>query len=212
MLHQYNEKQVQIITVAERLFAEHGFNGTSVRDIAHAASVNIAMISYYFGSKEKLLEAIFAYRIGTTTIQLEHLLAQKDISPFNKIYIMIDHYIEKMQNNTHFFKIMLSEQIKDQENKGLIEIIFNSKKKNFDLISALIAEGQKTGEFKKHIDIALLVSTLVGASNQMYIGQQYYKRLNQLEDMPDDKFQALFKKRMKLYLKNMFNAILTYEL
>ncbi|MDI9319958.1 MAG: TetR family transcriptional regulator [Phycisphaerales bacterium] len=212
MLHQYNEKQVQIIIVAERLFAEHGFNGASVRDIAHGASVNIAMISYYFGSKEKLLEAIFAYRIGTTTIQLEHLLAQKEISTLNKIYIMIDHYIEKMQNNTHFFKIMLSEQIKDQENKGLIEIIFNSKKKNFDLISALIAEGQKTGQFKKHIDISLLVSTLVGATNQMYIGQQYYKRLNQLEDMPDDKFQALFKKRMKLYLKNMFNAILTYEL
>ena len=41
---------------AEELFAEKGFSGTSVRDIADAADVNVAMISYYFGSKEKMLE------------------------------------------------------------------------------------------------------------------------------------------------------------
>jgi AcrR family transcriptional regulator len=212
MNHPYNEKQVQIILAAERLFAEHGFNGTSVRDIALNANVNLAMISYYFGSKEKLLESIFEYRIGATTIQLEYLLAQKETDPLDKIYILIDHYIEKMQNNSHFFKIMLSEQIKDQENQELIELIFNSKKKNFDLISGLIAEGQKTGQFKKSIDISLLMSTLVGASNQMYIGHQYYKRLNNLDDMPEEKFQPLLKKRMKIYLKNMFKAILTYEI
>ena len=58
----YSEKQVQIMEIAETLFAEKGFNGTSVRDIAEKAHVNLAMVSYYFGSKDKLLEALFSYR------------------------------------------------------------------------------------------------------------------------------------------------------
>ncbi len=51
-----NDKQKEIVQVAEKLFAEYGFDGTSVRLIAKEAGINIAMISYYFGSKEKLLE------------------------------------------------------------------------------------------------------------------------------------------------------------
>lgn len=208
----YNEKQAQIITAAEKLFSEQGFSGTSVRDIAKNAQVNVAMISYYFGSKEKLLEAIFDYRIGTTTIQLEHLLAQHEIDPMQKIEIIVDHYTEKLQNNTCFFKIMQREQLKGQYNKELSEIIYQSKKKNFDLIAALIDEGQEKAYFKKDIDVSLLVSTMVGAANQIYMGQEYYKRLHKLDDMPDEQFRKLLKKRLKVFLKNMFKAILTYEL
>ena len=47
-----SEKQLHILLVAEELFALHGFDGTSVRDIAEKAGVNLAMISYYFQSKE----------------------------------------------------------------------------------------------------------------------------------------------------------------
>ncbi len=52
-------KQVQLLDTAESLFSRKGFEGTSVRDIAEAAGINTAMISYYFGSKEKLMEQIF---------------------------------------------------------------------------------------------------------------------------------------------------------
>lgn len=212
MESKYNEKQVQILSVAEKLFSEQGFNGTSVRDIAGAANVNVAMISYYFGSKEKLLEAIFDYRISSTAIQMEHLLAQTDIDSFQKIESLVDHYIDKLQNNTCFFKLVQSEQLNGHYNKDLSEIIYRSKKKNYDLISALIAEGQKKGIFKKNVDVSLLVSTLVGASNQIYLGHGYYKRIHGLDEMDDDKFQQLLKKRMKVFMKNMFKAILTYEL
>ena len=60
---EYNAKQMQIINVAEKLFAEKGFAATSVRDIANEADVNVSMISYYFGSKEKLAEALFVYSL-----------------------------------------------------------------------------------------------------------------------------------------------------
>lgn len=48
----FNDKQIEILLVAEKLFSEHGFDGTSIRDIAKEANINIAMISYYFGSKK----------------------------------------------------------------------------------------------------------------------------------------------------------------
>ena len=54
-----NDKQIQILETAEKLFAENGFDGTSVRQISKAADINIAMISYYFGSKEKLIGSTF---------------------------------------------------------------------------------------------------------------------------------------------------------
>ncbi len=67
------DKKEHILTVAEQLFGDKGFDGTSVRDIAHGADVNLAMISYYFGSKEKLLEALIEYRVGSSYGFLEEL-------------------------------------------------------------------------------------------------------------------------------------------
>jgi len=44
----------RLLDAAENLFAEHGFEGTSVRDLAAAADCNLAAVNYYFGSKERL--------------------------------------------------------------------------------------------------------------------------------------------------------------
>ena len=60
----YNDKHIQIIETAEQVVPKKGYEATTVRDIAEQAGVNIAMISYYFGSKEKLLEAVFNHRMG----------------------------------------------------------------------------------------------------------------------------------------------------
>ncbi len=49
----------RLLDAAEGLFCEHGFKGTSIRDIASAAGCNIASVNYYFGSKEKLYEQVW---------------------------------------------------------------------------------------------------------------------------------------------------------
>ena len=46
--------QERLLDTAERLFCEHGFKGTSIRDIATSAGCNIASVNYYFGSKDNL--------------------------------------------------------------------------------------------------------------------------------------------------------------
>jgi AcrR family transcriptional regulator len=52
----------RILDAAERLFAERGFYGVSVRDITGAAEVDVALASYHFGNKQGLLEAVFMRR------------------------------------------------------------------------------------------------------------------------------------------------------
>jgi AcrR family transcriptional regulator len=56
------DKKEKIIQSATKLFSTQGFEGTSVREIASDAGVNVAMINYYFGSKEKLFESVVEYR------------------------------------------------------------------------------------------------------------------------------------------------------
>lgn len=63
MKKKFTEKQVKILDVAEELIAKKGFDGTSVRDICSKANINVAMISYYFGSKEKMLAYLYQYRV-----------------------------------------------------------------------------------------------------------------------------------------------------
>lgn len=52
-----------ILDAAEELFAEHGFAATSLRAITAAAQVNLAAVNYHFGSKEALIDAVFARRV-----------------------------------------------------------------------------------------------------------------------------------------------------
>jgi AcrR family transcriptional regulator len=49
----------RIFLMAERLFAEKGLDGTSMRDITEAAGVNLAAVNYHFGSKDGLIAAMF---------------------------------------------------------------------------------------------------------------------------------------------------------
>jgi AcrR family transcriptional regulator len=52
----------RILDAAERLFAQHGFYGVSVRDITDAAGVDVALVSYHFGGKRELFTAVFQRR------------------------------------------------------------------------------------------------------------------------------------------------------
>lgn len=52
------DTRTQILDAAERLFAEHGYRGTSVRAITELARANLAAVGYHFGSKAELLAAV----------------------------------------------------------------------------------------------------------------------------------------------------------
>jgi AcrR family transcriptional regulator len=55
--------RLEILGVAEKLFAEHGPAAVSIRLIAQRARVNLAAVNYHFGSKDKLLTEVFKRRV-----------------------------------------------------------------------------------------------------------------------------------------------------
>jgi len=71
-----------LITAAGELFAEHGIDAVSVRDIARKAGANIGLIHYHFGGKDGLIEAVMAFAgelwendpFGTYLAEHRHLL------------------------------------------------------------------------------------------------------------------------------------------
>lgn len=58
-----SETKERILEAAERLFAEHGFDGTSMRMITGEAEVSLALVNYHFGSKHNLLRDVITRRM-----------------------------------------------------------------------------------------------------------------------------------------------------
>lgn len=206
----YSEKQVQIMEAAEKLFADKGFDGTSVRDIAETAGVNLAMISYYFGSKEKLMEAMFTYRSQYFKLQLESMLQNKVFTPMQKVEQLIDQYIMKLTNQSCFHRIMVREQMVNN-NGSITKQIQELKKRNQGLIKELIEEGQKSGDFKKNIDVPLMMMTMIGTVSHLVTTQHYYREVNNLQSLSEEDFQKHIQKKLSQHLKKIFKAILTNE-
>jgi AcrR family transcriptional regulator len=59
----------RILGAAEELFAQHGFSGTSLRQVTSRADVNIAAVNYHFGSKENLVNEVFRRRMDEMSAQ-----------------------------------------------------------------------------------------------------------------------------------------------
>ena len=207
----YNEKQVQIIETAEKLFAIKGFDGTSIRDIADEAGVNLAMINYYFGSKDKLMQALFEQRTGHVKMQVESLLSDESLSPIQKIDKLIDNFVDRVIERERFYKIMTCEQMMLKTQSPVTELLMQLKKRNAEAVSQLIKEGQKKGVFKKNVDVVFLMMTMVGTVTQLVIGKHFYREYNNLQSMPEEKFNQQLKKKISDHIKLLFKAMLNYE-
>ena len=206
----FNEKQIHIMEAAEKLFAAKGFEGSSVRDIAEAAAVNLAMISYYFGSKEKLMEALFEYRGNFMKLKLENLLADESITPWEKIQAVIDQYLERLLHNPDFYRIMSREQM-ESSNIMISQKIIEIKSRNIGLLASIMKQGQDNGSFKTSVDVPLLLMTLVGTIGQLLTSGKFYQILGKQTSLTEEEYREQTKEKLRQHLKQVFKATLLYE-
>ncbi len=203
-----NDKQVQLIETAEKLFAEKGFDATSVREIAKVAGINLAMISYYFGSKEKLLEAIFNYRINNSIF--ESIVNDSSRSPWQKIEYLIDNFIDRVSEKECFHRMMVRQQM-FSKNELLTNLLNDARMRNIEILNRTVKEGQDHGQFKENVDSPMLIITMIGTVYQMINTQGFYRKFHGLEKLNDADFQAYMKNTLKMHLKQLFKNLLGYE-
>ena len=203
----YTEKQLKILAVAEQLFATHGYDGTSVRDIAEASDVNVAMISYYFGSKEKLMQAVFQRRTESLSEKIEALLKDDSLAPFQKLEFVIEDYIDRIVEKQKFFKLMVNEQSMGN-NETITCMIRDMKMKNSLLLEKLIKDGQDKKVFRKGIDVILLINTVFGTAIHTFIGLPFYVEYHGIKTNSEAELHALIKKKLNTHIKELCKATL----
>lgn len=207
MTSEFNEKQMQILQVAEKLFAEKGFDGTSIRDIAKQANINIAMVSYYFGSKEKMLEALIYSRISDMKLQLESL-SKEAISPVEKINKLIELYIHRINKNKGIYQILhfeLTSKKREIDLKSFAEV----KKQNFEIIKKIIVEGQEKGIFKKDINLILIPSSILGPFFHFQMNRPNYEEMLDLKT--DKAYDNYIKNELTKHIQQTIQSLLLHE-
>src|ERR1700753_2958311 len=90
------DKKDHILDVAERVFSEKGFDGASTRLISGEAGVNMAMLNYYFGSKDGLFLAVFQRKIASFQDILQNLGNDDSIGAWAKMEQYIELYGDKV--------------------------------------------------------------------------------------------------------------------
>jgi AcrR family transcriptional regulator len=202
-----NDKQIQILQVAEKLFAEKGFDGTSVRDISKEANINIAMVSYYFGSKEKMLEALIVFRASDLKMVLDSLL-REPIEPLAKIEKLIELYIARVNKNKCIYQILhfeLSFKKRDINIKSFTEV----KRINLQLLEKIIREGQEKGVFKRDINIELIPPTILGTFFHVQMNRPFYAELLNLAT--DEAFDHYISNDLTKHIQQTIKALLVHE-
>ncbi|MEO8765126.1 MAG: TetR family transcriptional regulator [Ginsengibacter sp.] len=198
------DKRETIVTTAMNLFGQKGFEGTSVREIAAGAEVNLAMINYYFGSKENLFESVVEYKSAFLKGIFEELVTNTSLSQMEKLDIVVDSYIERMFQNPQFHHLLhreLSLEHRPQMKEAIAEILL----RNFVSLKAIVQNGIGSGEFN-NVDIELTIATLIGTINHLLISGIMCRKILQKSKNFNPYRSKKLKERISEHLKNLLRS------
>lgn len=89
----------KIKEAASKVFQKKGFAGTRTRDIAEEAGMNLALINYYFRSKQKLFEIIMEEKLRSFFLNFIPLILGGNSTPEEKIRLVAKNYISLLLEN-----------------------------------------------------------------------------------------------------------------
>ena len=189
MKKKFTEKQIKILDVAEELIAKKGFDGTSVRDICSKANINVAMISYYFGSKDNLMKAILRERIEGAIETLSEIAKDETTTPAQKIEDFVARFVTNKLRQPAFTRILMNEQAlkRNEEFAALTTELRTALATHLQVLLDLAA--RKNPALKK-VDVVLLIATLTGTVNALIGARDFYKSYHRVSGKKAETFDA----------------------
>lgn len=199
------DKRQNILAVAEKLFSEQGFEGTSTRQIAKEAGANMAMINYYFGGKEGVFTEILSKRIEHFNPLLRSI-SEEQAPTLEKLFHMVEGYVRRIMSNMAFHRMM-------QREVSLIQRpeIYNRIKEamiaNLTVLEDMIDKGIDSGEFRQ-VDVKMLIATMLGTVTNVVMFPFRITNGTDLDiNVPKD--AELIANRLVAHLKEIMTTYLT---
>lgn len=207
MKKKFTEKQIQILDVAEELIAKKGFEGTSVRDISAKANINVAMISYYFGSKEKMMVNLYQYRVQKTRENFaEFTQTIKDGRPEMQLKEIINFLVKQLLTYNYFHGFVTQELRHDERVKNTLLEFYQTC---VTVLDEVIQKGIVSGVFKRAAKSEDIVSTLIGTVVFTIRNKNFYEKY--LKGNEQD-YLLNSEKKLKNHLNLCVFALLGYQI
>ena len=166
-------KRERILDAAIRVFAEKGFAGSRVADVARAAGVADGTIYLYFDSKDALLIAIFEEKMELIIAVAEAELTKIE-NPVERLGYFILHHIEAVDANLDLAEVMLVElRFSD---KFLKEYEPAPLWRYMTMLSGIISGGQKSGHFRSDIPAGVAAGAIFGALDEVSLHRTLARR------------------------------------
>ena len=175
------DKRKLILDAAIRVFADHGYHGARVADIAADAGVAHGLLYHYFASKDDVLRTIFVENWGELigrfrAVEAADEPAQEKIEGIAKILL------RTWRNDPALVTVMVREVARSQQIQEQVEDVGEA----FQILQRIIEEGQATGAFRRDIDARLASWVVYGGLEEVLTGWV----LGQLPDGEDEVARA----------------------
>ncbi len=99
----------KIVEAARKIFTQKGYAATKTRDIAEEAGINLALLNYYFGSKENLFKQIVTEKFEDLFGLMSPILSNKNITLEEKIQTLVKNYTNLLIENEDLPIFVLNE-------------------------------------------------------------------------------------------------------
>ncbi|MDZ3952392.1 TetR/AcrR family transcriptional regulator [Bacillus thuringiensis] len=131
-----------IIKAAKKKFGEHGFEGTSILDIAIEANVNVSMASYYFDGKENLYYEVFK-KYGLAN-GLPNFLEKNQFDPIKALRDYLNVFTTHIKEHPEIGMLTYEEIMKGSDRLETVKPYFIG---NFEQLKEILQEGKQQGIF-----------------------------------------------------------------
>jgi AcrR family transcriptional regulator len=201
------DKKDHILDVAEKVFSELGYDGASTRLISGEANVNMAMLNYYFGSKEGLFIAVFERKINFFRTLLQNINEDESLSSWSKLELCVDKYVDRVVANSCFQKL-INREISLNRHADINEKITSILMGNILEFKKVMQEGVNNGSFSKDADIELCIATIFGTKNYIINTPHIASRMLGKNVLDENFLESELKPRMKIYMKRLLKSYL----
>src|SRR5688572_22160490 len=99
----------RIKAAARKVFTKKGYSAARTRDIAEEAGINLALLNYYFRSKEKLFDIVMMENLQQFLLGLKSVLHNEKSSLSEKVAVIAEEYINMLKANPDLPVFVLSE-------------------------------------------------------------------------------------------------------